>query len=219
MINVAFNENGGLGTYSGAAVLGNAGDVWNGISGNAIDMGVRNSLALVNASGAASGVTLSFAGQTGFFDVTPISAIFQGSPYAALMDQYIYGFPPGVIGSFANLIGGDEYRLIFYSAANDTSRVSNVTVGSSTQTVQDSSAGATFVLGQTYADFTTTPDASGKISFSVFSVKGRLEGDLNGIQLEDLGPAPLATPEPSSLTLLALGTFGLIAVRRSQRQS
>ena len=215
LINVDFNQNGQrAGTYAGAAVVGSPGDIWNAVAGDAVDSTPRAGLSLLTASGTSSAVTLSFAGQTGFFDVTNGPAIFDGSPFAALMTDYLYTHGT-ISGTFQGLVADDQYRVLFYSAANSAFRVTNFTVNGSTQSVTDPNRSPLLAQGVTYADFTTTPDALGTLAFTVtVGPNGDAEANLDGIQLQDLGPAASAAPEPASLVLLGLGMLGLVASRR-----
>jgi hypothetical protein len=218
-INVDFNANGGpAGTYTGAAVLGQAGDTWNGVGGGRPDTAARTALALVTSSGAASGVTLSFSGQTGFFDATNVGAVFAGTPYAALMDDYVFARTPSgqtaITATFSGLTPGGSYRLILYSASDTRGRPTVFTVDGSSETVADPSGSTTLQNGLNYADFTTTADAGGTLSFTVGPGVG-IEGDLNGIQLQSLATT---TPEPASLTLLGVGALGLVGYGWRQRR-
>jgi hypothetical protein len=205
-INVDFNEDRGRsGTYAGAAVLGQAGDIWNAVGGIVVDQTPHNGLSLVTSSGAASGVTLSFSGQAGFEDRVA-DAVFKGTPYAALMDDYAFTlFNPATV-SFSGLTPDGTYRLILYSSSNRPGRDTVFTVDGSSETVADPSGSTTLQNGLNYADFTATADASGNLSFT-FTGGQQPEGDLNGIQLQSL--ATTATPEPASLALLGFGALGL----------
>jgi hypothetical protein len=218
LVNVDFNQNGGpAGTYTGAAVLGSPGDTWNAVGGSGPgDKTPRNGLSLETSSGAASGVTLSFSGQTGFYDATGGGAVFQGTPYQALMDDYVYSFfSQTATVSFSGLTPGGSYRLILYSSSNSPGRDTVFTVDGSSETVADPSGSTTFQYGLNYADFTATADASGNLSFTLRGGQ-QAEGDLNGIQLQSV--ASTATPEPASLTLLGIGALGLAGYGWRQRK-
>jgi hypothetical protein len=142
--------------------------------------------------------------------VTNGNAVFGGSQYAALMTDYLYTHGT-ISGTFRGLVAGDRYLVLFYSAANSAFRVTNFTVNDSTQTVTDPNRSPILARGVTYADFTTTPDALGTLSFTVtVGPNGDTEANLDGIQLQDLGPASSAVPEPASLTLAALGALSLL---------
>src|SRR5262245_14527629 len=167
LINVDFNANGQrAGTYAGAAVVGSPGDIWNAVAGDGVDSIPRAGLSLLTASGTPSTVTLSFASQTGFFDVTNGPAIFDGSPYAALMTDYLYTHGT-ISGTFQGLVTDDRYRVLFYSAANSVFRVTDFTVDGLTQTVTDPNGSPILAQGVTYADFTTTPNALGTLAFTL----------------------------------------------------
>jgi hypothetical protein len=219
LINVDFNANGQrAGTYAEAAVLGSPGDIWNAVAGDTVDSTARAGLSLQTAGGTSSPVTLNFAGQTGFFDATNGPAIFDGSPFAALMTDYLYTHGT-ITGAFQDLTAGDRYRLLFYSAANSRFRVTDFTVNGSTQSVANPNGSPILAQGVTYGDFTTTPNAQGTLSFTVaIGLNGDGEANLDGIQLQDLGPAASAVPEPASLVLLGLGALGLVASRRRGRR-
>ena len=111
LIDVQFNTS-GTATYSGAAVLGAAGDVWNAFGQNT-ESGASGSGSLVRSDGTASGVTLSYSTPTGFYDASGNGAIFNGTPYSNLMSAYLFGdiggffAGPGTV-SFAGLTPGDS---------------------------------------------------------------------------------------------------------------
>jgi hypothetical protein len=204
------------GTYSGAAVLGAAGDTWNSFTGDFFDSTARTNLALVDSNGASSGVTLSFSGQTGFFD-TGNDGVFSPTAFAALMDDYLFVYPPSSVAvTFAGLTAGDAYRLILYSSANAPGRDTIFTVNGSSQTVQDFSAATTFAFGLNYADFTTAADGSGKVSFTV--APGQFgEGNLDGIQLQDVTSRSVPEPSTSVIVSVLIGAFGIRAYTRSKK--
>src|SRR5262249_40137013 len=138
--------------------------------GNLSDTAARTTLSLVTSSGAAGGVTLSFSGQTGFFDATN-TAVFAQTPFSALMDHYVLVSPasgPALItATFGGLTPGNSYRLLLYSSSNNVGRDTIFTVNGSSETVRDVSGSTTFQNGLNYADFTTTADSSGALSFTV----------------------------------------------------
>ncbi len=123
LINVDFNNNSyGAGhggpnpgpTMSGAAVLGAAGDQWNGIN---VSSGAG--VSLIYANGSNSPVTMTFTSGGGY-DVNSFggSTPFAGTPYDALMEDYLYnGGTPQTI-TLSGLAANSKYNLVLYSAAD-----------------------------------------------------------------------------------------------------
>lgn len=211
LVNVDFNSiSGGSGTYSGAAILGSVGDTWNVISGNTSDTTARSNLALSESNGAGSAVAISFSGQTGFYDVGGCGfslgcGIFSGTPYQSLMDDYLYSYGTATV-SLSGLTPNGAYRVILYSASNNTSRDTVFNVNGSTRTVV--TPDTNFVNGDGYGDFTTMADNIGNLSFTFASGQNG-EGDLNGLQIQSI-------PEPTTFALMGLGLA--IMRRKSTRK-
>jgi PEP-CTERM motif len=223
LINVDFNTTFSP-TYSGAGVLGAAGDFWNGTTASGPPVNVTN-VPLLNSAGAATSVQLSYSSPDSLFDVGSDS-IFQGTQYEALLRDYLFadnsntGRGAGTV-LFTGLTPGDTYRLILYSVANVASRTTVFTVGGATQDVVPTLS-PILTLGVNFADFTTTADALGQLSITLTagSSTSFQEADLNGIQLQDITPPPSATvPEPSSLVLLTIGGMALAGWRRIRKRS
>ena len=81
VVDVQFSRDPGL-QQTGAAVIGSAGDTWNDFLGNV------GSGSLVDASGAASGISLSFSAAL-VYESDPNFTQFTGTPYANLMQGYL----------------------------------------------------------------------------------------------------------------------------------
>lgn len=201
LVNVDFNSIGGSsGTYNGAAVLGRVGDTWNTLSGNSFgDTAARSGIALSGSDGTSSGVTISFSGQDGFYDVGDCGigngcGVFSFSQYKSLMDDYVYTSGTVTV-SISGLVFDGAYRVILYSASNHTGRDTVFNVNGSTKTVV--TPDTNFVDGDGYADFTTQADNSGNLSFT-FTHGQNGEGNLNGIQIQSI-------PEPTTFALMGLG--------------
>src|SRR5580693_6866328 len=123
LIDVDFNENSSASagggpnpgpTMSGAAVLGTAGDQWNGIN-----VSSGNGIPLTNADGSSSAVTMTFTSGGGY-DVNDYggSTPFVSTPYDALMEDYLYnGGAPQTI-TLSGLAASSTYNLVLYNAAN-----------------------------------------------------------------------------------------------------
>ena len=220
LVNVDFNAGTAGPTYSGAAVVGSAGDVWNGISAGTIGSGTSgNNLALIDAGGANSGITLSFTQTSGAFN-TGDTCLMSAASTAALMCDYLYvsSAAPAVTVTFAGLTPGSLFDLILYSMANDSGRVTDFTLDSTTQSVT-AAAGNNLVQGTNYARFSGTVGAGGELAFATAAGQRQdtsfFEGNLNGIQLT-LTPAQV--PEPASAALVLVALAEAVGVRRRQRQ-
>lgn len=214
LVNVDFNQTtfSSSPTYSGAAVLGASGDIWNGIGGPFFSPSPVSAtgVPLVDAANAATGVTLDYS-VTGFFDAGSSTSppFFTGVAYDLLRD---YAFSSGDV-TLSGLTAGTDYRVILYSSTNAAGRITEFTLSGVTQTVAPIST-SNLAEGINYANFTTTADASGQIFISFKGIgTSDSEGSLNGLQIK-------AVPEPSSLlsTLVAVAGFlGLASARRFRR--
>jgi len=225
LVNVDFNTTSSS-TYSGAAVLGAAGDKWNAIGESVyFDRTTQtvNNLPLVSSDGAASGVQLSYSltqpqSQPGMgaFDSNDSTSPFFGTPYESLMRDYF--FARGGAGSFtiSGLTAGGTYELVLYSGANSapggagSGRDTAFTIGGITKHIVQGNNNA-FVEGANYATFDTTADGTGTIIFSIAAANlNSLEPDVNGFQLL---AEPTAVPVPSTL-FGGMALLMWIAIRR-----
>ena len=164
LIDVQFTQTGSP-AYSGAAVLGASGDLWNTFSVPSVfgSSGVSGSGALNTTAGASSGISLSYAA-LGAFDATTNSPFFGGTTYANLLDAYILTFTdtptttangaPGKV-TLSGLVAGASYNLVLYSVANTSGRQTEFLVNGVTQSVT-AEPGTTLKAGVNYTDFTAT---------------------------------------------------------------
>jgi hypothetical protein len=211
LINVQFGITGGTSAYTGAGVLGAAGNQWNhvfGISGTS-----GNNIPLVDAAGAATGASLSYT-TAGFFDAS-VDGIFKGSPYQSLLTSYMFnqsnGFgSPGTV-TLSGLVPDATYELILYSVANAVGRSTLFTVDGMSEAVTPTNT-QNLIQGNNYAELFVGADASGDLQIT-FAENGVAPGsptstfpeaNLNGIQLTQV-----PVPEPSTIALVATGLFGL----------
>lgn len=212
IVGVDFNQNiFSPPAYSGAAVLGTAGDTWNGVWGNFSGTPAVLNLPLVDSTGAATSLTLS-APALGYIDAgsTTTPPLFSGSAYD-LMRDYVYASAADQKTiTVAGLTAGADYRLVLYSSTNLAGRKTDFTVSGVTKSVSPITA-SSLIEGVNYADFITAADGSGELSFT-FTGDGS-ESALNGFQIQSV----TAVPEPSSLTMVSLiGIFvaGYLCRRR-----
>jgi PEP-CTERM motif len=217
LIDVDFNANSTPGyTQSGAAVLGNAGDLWNGIVWSASQS--SNFASLFDSMGITSGISLTFSAPAAFnaasYPQAGLPNGFYGTPYSNLMNDYLVAYPnqPGQF-TLSGLQPTQDYQLLVYtdSAADGTGRQTNVTVSGLTVT-QLTNAPLNpmfnqFVQGSNYLAFNVKPTQAGLLTVDFSAAVG--EGDITGFQL-------VAVPEPSTLALMLVGGLGVVylTVRR-----
>jgi PEP-CTERM motif len=241
LIDVDFNGNsvgdayagGGVSTgptQSGAALIGSAGDVWNGITDaqlgwtdgpNTINGPLSASgLALNYADGSASGVSMSLT-VDGSYDANEPSwsntSAFTtaGSPYSNLMQDLIFANSARSI-TLSGLAANQTFDLVLYNAGDQNvgaGRTSSFTVNGVTQTSDWDGLTSTLVAGVDYVNYASaTSDGSGNLVINLGPGAGATEGDLDGFQL-------LAVPEPSTWAMLAIGGVMLLGYRRSFRRA
>ncbi len=205
-------------TASGAAAIGAAGDLWNGVPG---DPGAGMGIALTDTTGAATGVSLAFQSQ-GSFNLAA-NGETSPSPNPALTSQYLFDIgvaAPGTIGlTLSGLVAGASYDLYVYSQGDPSSlsRSAEITAnGVGPAAVSADGTAASFSAGVNYAPFLSlAADASGVIQINAVSTgtTGGGEVDINGLQLR-----AAAVPEPSSLMLCGVGlALGLASAHRRHR--
>jgi alpha-L-arabinofuranosidase len=177
---------------SGAAVLGAAGDQWNNI-------GVTNGtgISFIYANGSNSPATITFTSGGGY-DVYAFggSTPFAGTPYDALMEDYLFnGGTPRTI-TLSGLAANSIYNLVLYNAADvpAAGRTTYFTVNSSTQTSTWNGSSSNLIAGIDYVEFPSAlSDASGNMVIT-WTGNGSLEGDVNGFQIQFVqGPPTIVT--------------------------
>ena len=241
LIDVDFNGNsvgqayGGGGTaspgpnQSGAALIGSAGDTWNGIADSQLTFATypggitASGIALNYANGTSSGVTMSLTGDGTYNANEPswgnTSAFtVAGSPYSNLMQDCIYANVPRSI-TLSGLAANQTFELVLYNADDQnvgTGRTSTFTVNGVTQTSLWNGTASTLIAGTTYVNYASaTSDGSGNlvINYGVAGGSGALETDLDGFQIIQ------AVPEPSTWAMFAAGAAMLLGYRRSLRRA
>lgn len=196
---------------TGAAVVGNPGDLWNGING---DNEPGGPISLVDSTGNATSASLFY---SAFGAVTSLTPNFQPNP--GLMSDYLFstGFAGTNYVTITGLTPDTKYDLYVYLASNDATggdRSAGIQIPG-TQGHATGNPEPTFSPGDNYVFLTPTTDDSGTLSLFEFPYRGNTSGevDLNGLQL-------LAVPETTgTLPLLGIGCIALLIFRRSARQS
>lgn len=171
---------------TGAAVLGKAGDQWNGIEVCSNSTGIP----LIYANGSNSPVTMTFT-SAGGYNVYGYSGStpFTGTTYVALMENYLYN---GRLGVFTNqiitlsgLTPNSYYNLVLYNAADTAAagRTTYFTVNGITQSSTWNGSSSTLIAGIDYVEFASVfSDGSGKLVIG-WNGNGSAEGDINGFQI------------------------------------
>ncbi len=190
LIDVNFTENSSAGeggpnpgpTMSGAAVLGLAGDQWNGISGSS-----GTNIALKYTDGTASPFVMSFTAGGGYnvYDYSG-STPFTGTPWNALMETYLYNDGVTQAVSLSGLTPNSIYNLVVYNAANSSAagRTTYFTVNGNTQGSTWTGTNNTLVAGVDYLEFPTVfSDSSGNLVIT-YTGNGSAEGDIDGFQIQ-----------------------------------
>lgn len=202
-------------TFSGAAVVGSSGDVWNRFGTTS-----ATNAPLFNVGGTSSGITLTYSGADGVVDdFFPNGNGFQSTSYANLMNHFLFG--SGTASFTLNgLTPNTNYGLVFYSEGDSlvTGNQFQVTGLSGSNLLTNNPALSGFALGQNYLNLTGLSNGLGVLTFSVHDPLN-IEFDLNGFQLSTAAAPPAATPEPSTWVMLAagLGLFGVRSVLNGAR--
>jgi len=207
-LNVQFTGSGfGSGnapTQTGAAVIGNSGDVWNPVSnptGGTSPAGLANAsgLALVDVSNVTATATLDYVGDyvfngTAFGFTSP----FGGTSVSNLMQGYLgsvsNGNPDTNTITVHNLQPG-AYNLYLYSAARSDaqSRLANFSANGQTALCGPNSGNSVLTAGVNYVHLTPTVTTNGLLIIRYYGATAADAGQsqMNGFQLN--GPVTLPT--------------------------
>jgi hypothetical protein len=182
VVNVQFAASG----YTGAAVVGSAGDYWNS------EGAAGTSVALLDTLGQSTSMTLTWSTPRAFAGTTG----FASTPYADLMEGYLFnGNAEPVTITLDGLTPDTGFDLYVYSQGDVASggRAMQVDAnGIAADTTTTDAAASTFILCQNYLELPVSANASGQleISFAPISI-ANFEAGLNGFQL-------VSAPEPST---------------------
>ena len=194
-------------TMSGAAVLGTAGDQWNGV-----DVSSGTGIPLIYANGSNSPVTMTFTSGGGY-DANSYggSTPFASTPLDALMEDYLYSGGVTQTVTLSGLTPNSMYDLVLYNAADvsGAGRTTYFTVNSNMQSSTWNGSSNTLIAGVDYLEFKSAlSDSSGNLAIT-WSGNGSAEGDLNGFQIQfkpgQAAPGLDASFAGSGKTLISFG--------------
>jgi hypothetical protein len=194
--NDVFSNSTAASAYSGAGVIGNSGDFWNGVDWNNIPRSANN---LKTASGSTTGISVSFlafgtygqgAGNNNYGNI------------GALLDpETLLG---ASVSTISGLIANSQYDL-YLIGANSSIGLSVNGVNYSWGQLPNGNYNSFPSSEGGYDMHTVTADANG-----VLSIVGSYPN--SWISALQLTPSP--TPEPSTLALASLGAVSMLAFRR-----
>lgn len=208
IVDVQFNLTpNGANNYSGAAVVGTAGDFWNNLGGNGTDVPLNN------PANTGSGLSLTWASNGAATAPVENGNGFYSTSYRNLMEGYLYKFTPGTANiTLSGLAPSTDYSLYLYTqgdiGANNRRLSVSVNGGPTTTTSASVASASTFIEGQNYLKLSVTSDLAGKLDMSYSFASG--EANINGFQVS-------AVPEPASTMLVVGAALGGLALWRRSK--
>jgi hypothetical protein len=211
---ISWNENNGGNVPAPSGLAGVAAAInWNNSIGG---------MALVDNSGAASGVSFTIAGSWGAWGIAPISAgpDGDGTYNRTLLDGYANtssGIGPEVFTITG--ISYSSYNLYVYFSSDTANRTGTIADGNSGITYDFSTIGQPAISGAN-AVFTQTTDTVGGNPTADYAVFSDITGSSDTLTLNVpngggiAGFQIVAVPEPGTLALAGLGGFALLAWKR-----
>lgn len=205
-VNGVSGSQGDPATYSGAAAIGAAGDVWNSYL---VDR--RPSSGLIDPAQSDNLVYADTTASTVRFDLTSCWPDNLGGN--ALMGQYAavadsLGASSATF-TLSGLAPSSVYNLYLYGKQG-WSTATTFTVGTESQSTSSGAFDGTFTTGRDYVRFANVAaDATGTITGTMTAAA--IYGAINGLQLQSV-------PEPSTIVLAAAGLIGLLAYAWRRRK-
>ena len=208
IINVDFDDSrASFGTYSGAAIIGAAGDVWNSCMPE-LDFGGYAGgtyTALQDSTGVATSVSLILTASGSGWGTTNNTDCNFGDPLNSLMRDSAFAFP-GAVGTatISGLAPNAAYTIYLLGVSNSAAQNTTFTIDGVAKTVaSDTIADATYLTeGEDYVVFTGDTGAAGEIVLTYDG--GGNFCSFNGFQLEIISNAA-HDPNPDGVSLLAAG--------------
>ena len=215
-VNVQFTgswlSSGNAPAQTGAAVIGNGGDVWNQVSnptGGTAPAGLARgtNMALVDVGSIGTTMTMDYTGDyvfngTAFGFSNPFASV--ASPYANLMSGYMGSVSQGSTAdtntiTLHNLIPG-SYDLYFYVCGRSDGQTRVVVLGANGQSsvCGPNSGNYSLTSGVNYVHLTPTVTTNGLLNISYYGTADSGQALLNGFQLN--GPVTLPSLALSSDT-------------------
>jgi hypothetical protein len=216
LIDVDFNYNGfgSLGpTMSGAAVLGAAGDQWNGIN-----VAGGSGISLIYVNGSSSPVKMTFTSGGGYY--ANGASPFASTSYSALMQDYLYTTSGAKTITLSGLATNSTYNLVLYNAADNAAagRTTSFTINLAfsnigiSQSSTWNATSSTLISGVDYVQFTSAlSDGSGNLVFSYSPGAGSSEGDIEGFQIQLIPSVTITNPPVSFSSFTAPANVNIAA--------
>ncbi len=208
IISVNFNSVASTNTPTGAAVIGQSGDIWTEIFKASWDQSVNGTYALNKTTGASSGVSLAFAGDAGSHGNGPVTNldVFESGFF---LDANGGGYNESATITLSGLGAGTIIDLYLYAAAGHTAgEGATFNFGSSQTTTDANTTETAYQLGVNYVKYAgLVADGSGNISGTWTKATASNYSVFSGAQIAVI-------PEPSAAILGGLGMLALLRRRR-----
>lgn len=203
VFNFDIKSNGGGDAYgTGPGLLGGAGSVWN----DHIRLASTVNQALVDDTGAASSVTVSYVNSAGSGIGSPTGTFGAlGTSHVTTGAVFITGLTPGL-----------AYDLAIFSHQTGSP---TWTVGSTTLGITRSDDWSSLTAGVHYVLFHTTAGGMGEVSFTPGTTPGPGINPGTGSEWSAFQITPSAVPEPAEYAAVAGLAMGVFALVRRGRQA